>query len=62
MLIYLDNAATTPVSESVVTEMPKQLAENFGNPSSTHTFGRNALEVVDEARHRIAQFINAQNE
>lgn len=37
-LIYLDNAATTPVSESVVTEMTKQLAENFGNPSSTHTF------------------------
>lgn len=61
-LIYLDNAATTPVSESVVTEMTKQLAENFGNPSSTHTFGRKALEVVDEARHRIAEFINAQND
>ncbi|MCZ3622250.1 cysteine desulfurase family protein [Lactobacillus mulieris] len=61
-LVYLDNAATTPVSEAVVAEMTKQLSENFGNPSSTHTFGRKALEVVDQARHRIAQFINARND
>ncbi len=57
--IYLDNAATTCVSNEVLTEMLPAFSEVFGNPSSLHSFGREALSLVDKARDRVADGINA---
>jgi len=57
--IYLDNAATTCVSNDVLTEMLPAFSEDFGNPNSMHEYGRNALNLVDKARDRVAEGINA---
>lgn len=57
--IYLDNAATTSVSNEVLTEMIPAFSEVFGNPNSLHSFGREALNLVDKARDRIALGLNA---
>ena len=57
--IYLDNAATTSVSNEVLTEMIPAFSETFGNPNSLHSFGRDALNLVDKARDRIALGLNA---
>ena len=40
--IYLDNAATTPIATEVIEAMQLSMQDNFGNPSSTHQFGRKA--------------------
>ncbi|WP_261805752.1 cysteine desulfurase family protein [Lapidilactobacillus luobeiensis] len=56
---YFDNAATTPVSASVVQAMTAVLANDFGNASSTHSFGRRAHDLLDQSRRTIAQSINA---
>ncbi len=58
--VYLDNAATTQVREEVIERMQKALAENYGNPSSTHAFGRSAKTAVEQARKTIAKYLNAQ--
>ena len=47
MRVYLDNAATTPVAPEVVDAMIPVLRETFGNPSSTHSFGRNAKNIIE---------------
>jgi len=60
--VYLDNAATTPMAESVVSEMMDKMTNTFGNASSTHAYGRAAREVLDDSRHIIAQSINAQDD
>lgn len=52
--IYLDNAATTQLRPEVVAEISKVLLEDFGNPSSTHSFGRHAKGVIETARKSIA--------
>ncbi len=57
--IYLDNAATTQVRESVIVKMQDALATLYGNPSSTHSFGRSAKTVVESARKTIAKGLNA---
>lgn len=60
--IYLDYAATTPVDPRVAEEMMQCLTMegNFGNPASrSHRFGWQAEEAVDQARHDIADLINA---
>lgn len=57
--IYFDNAATTPMDQSVVELMTKTMSEDFGNASSTHYFGRQAREIVDHARKIIADSLNA---
>jgi cysteine desulfurase len=44
--VYLDNASTTAIRAEVIQEMTKVMAEDFGNPSSTHSFGRNAKSVL----------------
>ena len=57
--VYLDNAATTRVREEVIEKMHHALAECYGNPSSTHSFGRSAKTIVETARKRIAKYLNA---
>ncbi len=52
--IYLDNAATTPLNPEVTEVMCAHLNENFGNPSSTHEFGRKARAALETARKNIA--------
>ncbi|QBN18199.1 cysteine desulfurase family protein [Flavobacterium nackdongense] len=56
--VYLDNASTTQLRPEVVREMTKVLAEDFGNPSSTHSFGRNAKSVLELSRKSIAKILN----
>ncbi len=58
--VYLDNAATTQVRETVIAKMQKALAECYGNPSSTHSYGRSAKTIVETARKTIAKQLNAQ--
>jgi len=57
--IYLDHSATTPVDERVVVAMNEYMLERFGNPSSLHSFGRDARAALDEARLRVAELLNA---
>ena len=54
-IVYLDNAATTKMSNKVIAEMTKSFSENYGNPSSVHTLGQRAKSAVERARHIIAQ-------
>lgn len=56
--VYLDNAATTPIDSQVIEVMHASMQENFGNPSSTHQFGRKAKNVVENARKNIAKVFN----
>jgi cysteine desulfurase len=58
-MIYLDHNATTPVDSRVLEEMLPYLTEDFGNPSSQHSFGRKAKEALEEARTRVAHLISA---
>nr|WP_297783428.1 cysteine desulfurase family protein [uncultured Allomuricauda sp.] len=58
--VYLDNAATTQVRDEVIARMQEALAEHYGNPSSTHSFGRSAKTAVEQARKTIAKTLNAQ--
>lgn len=60
--IYLDNAATTPMSPAVIDLISDEMKNDFGNASSTHGFGRKARNVVESARHTIAQAINAKDQ
>lgn len=55
-MIYLDNAATTPVRREVLAAAWPFLTGEFGNPSSHHTVGEAALRAVDEARGQVAAF------
>lgn len=55
--IYLDYNATTPVLPEVVDAMPPYLREHFGNPSSSHVYGRRAQAAVDRARQQVAVLI-----
>ncbi len=58
--VYLDNAATTRVRDEVISRMQEALAVHYGNPSSTHSFGRSAKTAVEQARKTIAKTLNAQ--
>lgn len=58
--VYLDNAATTQVREEVIAKMQEALALYYGNPSSTHSYGRSAKTAVEKARKTIAKILNAQ--
>ena len=57
--IYLDHAATTPVREEVFEAMRPFFGARFGNPSSTHRWGREARAALDEARERVAKCLGA---
>ena len=56
--VYFDSAATTCVSESVVNAMTACLTNDYGNPSSTHGFGRSAKALIEQARKNIAKQLN----
>lgn len=58
--IYLDHNATTPVAPEVLDAMLPWLRDQFGNPSSTHPWGRRAAQAVATARHQVADLIGAQ--
>jgi cysteine desulfurase len=58
--VYLDNAATTQVRENVIAKMHEALSLCYGNPSSTHSFGRSAKTAIETARKTIAKYLKAQ--
>jgi cysteine desulfurase len=60
--IYLDHASAMPVDPRVLDFAEKYLNEIFGNPSSLHSAGLEAKKAVEDARKRIAELINAENE
>ncbi len=57
--VYLDNAATTPLREEVISSMHEALCGCYGNPSSSHAFGRQAKTGIEQARKSIAARLNA---
>lgn len=57
MKIYADNAATTAMSETAINAMTKCMRETYGNPSSLHTVGQIAMEVLSEAREEAASLL-----
>ena len=56
--VYLDNAATTQIREEVVNRMVQVMKETYGNPSSTHAFGRSAKSLIEQARKTVAKQLN----
>lgn len=62
MTVYLDNAATTRVCEEAANAAFHTMTEVYGNPSSTHTLGREAKSVLDRARKQVADALGAKPE
>ena len=58
--VYLDYSATTPVRKEVADLVMEYMVDKFGNPSSVHSFGREAKKALDEARVRLANLIGAE--
>ncbi|MBI3821753.1 MAG: cysteine desulfurase, partial [Planctomycetes bacterium] len=57
--IYLDYNATTPIDPAVLDAMLPYLQTHFGNPSSTHVYGKTAHDAVERARAQVAALIGA---
>lgn len=57
--IYLDHNATTPIADEVREAMEPYLRQHFGNPSSSHVYGRRARRGVDRARQQVAELLGA---
>ncbi|MCM4158004.1 cysteine desulfurase family protein [Gramella sp. AN32] len=55
---YFDSAATTQLREEVIDKMTEVLRNNFGNPSSTHSYGRSAKSLVENSRKTVAAILN----
>src|SRR5438034_4478690 len=58
-MIYLDYNATTPICDAAREAMLPYLTRHFGNPSSVHAAGREARAAIDDARDKLAAFLNA---
>ncbi len=58
MLIYFDNAATTPLDKEVLEVMLPYMTQHFGNPSSIHAHGREVRAAIEKARKTIAELLN----
>lgn len=61
-MIYFDNAATTKPSEDVLKTFEKVLTSNFGNPSSPHAYGHDALNIMEKARAQIGRYLDVTQE
>lgn len=59
MEVYFDNASTSPLRKEVIDVMAQVMNTTYGNPSSTHTFGRSAKSYLETARKSIAKMLNA---
>ena len=57
-MVYLDNAATTPVNPAALRAAWPWLTEEFGNPSSTHELGQRASDALEDARARVAAWLD----
>ena len=58
-MIYLDHAATAPICEAAKKAIIEHL-DDYGNPSSSYEFGHKSLMLIEDARERIANCINAE--
>ena len=58
--VYADNAATTSVHPAVLAEMLPILGDTYGNPSSLHSKGRQAKEIIDDSRLRISKILGCE--
>jgi cysteine desulfurase len=58
--VYFDNAATTPIDPEVSELMCQLLNENFGNPSSIHSYGRETRALIEKSRKQVASFLNVE--
>ncbi|WP_312288533.1 cysteine desulfurase family protein [Chryseobacterium gleum] len=56
--VYLDNAATTTLAEEVIDAMVGTMKMNFGNPSSTHSFGQEAKILIENVRRQVADYLH----
>ncbi|SFC47443.1 cysteine desulfurase [Algibacter lectus] len=56
--VYFDNAATTELRDEVIDVMAQVLKANFGNPSSSHSFGRSSKSLIEKSRKAIASCLN----
>lgn len=56
--VYLDNAATTALRPEVIERMTSVLQQNYGNASSTHSFGRSSKALLEQCRKNIAAYFN----
>ena len=59
--IYLDNAATTRVREEVVDKISSIIKNEYGNPSSTHSYGRSSKSLIESSRKEIADILNVKS-
>ncbi|MEJ6794992.1 MAG: cysteine desulfurase family protein [Flavobacteriales bacterium] len=58
MKVYLDNAATTPLDQEVIDVMMPMMQNQFGNPSSIHSYGREARSIIEKSRKSISKELN----
>jgi len=56
--VYLDSAATTQMRDEVIHRMITVMKENYGNPSSIHSYGRSSKSLIENARKTVANFLN----
>ena len=56
--VYFDNAATTQVRDDVIESISNVLKNNFGNASSTHSFGRSSKVLIEQSRKTVAKYLN----
>lgn len=59
MKVYFDNAATTPMLPEVVDSMVDVMQNHFGNPSSTHGYGRDSRVIIEQNRKKVAKLLKA---
>ncbi len=58
--VYMDHTAGMPVDERVLEAMTPYFTQNYGNPSSVHSFGNEARRAIDEARSKVSELIGAE--
>ncbi|MBD0831782.1 cysteine desulfurase family protein [Aestuariibaculum sediminum] len=57
--VYFDNAATTPIREEVIDVISEVMKSSYGNPSSSHSYGRSSKVLIEKSRKTIARYLNA---